>query len=278
MARVSTSVGFQASPRVIPRLTRDQVFWCVLALVFAASATAAMVSCNSMSTMRNMPMPGGWNMSMVWMRIPGQTWLGATASFLGMWIMMMIAMMLPSLAPVLHRYRRAIGPTPQARLYQLMLLFGLGYFLVWAVLGVAAFALGVALATLQMRSPGLARFVPMAIGIVVVIGATLQFTAWKSNQLTCCREAMKHERILPRDSGTVCKYGVRLGLHCCACCAGLTAIQLVVGVMDFRVMAIVAVAISAERVMPHGYHFARSSGVVLFVLGLFLIARATGFQ
>jgi hypothetical protein len=42
-----------------------------------------------------MPMPGGWTMSMAWMRMPGQTWPGAAASFLGMWVVMMVAMMLP---------------------------------------------------------------------------------------------------------------------------------------------------------------------------------------
>jgi len=44
-----------------------------------------------------MTMPGGWMMSMAWMRLPGQSWPGAAASFLGMWIVMMVAMMLPSL-------------------------------------------------------------------------------------------------------------------------------------------------------------------------------------
>ena len=56
-----------------------------------------------------MPMPGGWTMSMAWMRMPGQTWPGAASSFLGMWVVMMVAMMLPSLVPMLLRYRRAVG-------------------------------------------------------------------------------------------------------------------------------------------------------------------------
>ena len=46
-------------------------------------------------------MPGGWSMSMAWMRMPGQTWPGAAASFLAMWAVMMVAMMLPSLVPML---------------------------------------------------------------------------------------------------------------------------------------------------------------------------------
>jgi len=67
-----------------------------------------------MSTMGGMPMPGGWTMSMAWMRMPGQTWLGATASFLGMWLVMMFAMMLPSLLPMLRHYREAVARAGEA--------------------------------------------------------------------------------------------------------------------------------------------------------------------
>ena len=91
-----------------------------------------------------MPMPGGWTMSMVWMRMPGQTWPGAAASFLGMWAVMMTAMMLPSLVPVLWRYHQADSATGD--LGRLTALVGLGYFVVWTMIGTAAFPLGVALA------------------------------------------------------------------------------------------------------------------------------------
>jgi len=60
--------------------------------------------------MGEMPMPGGWTMSMAWMRMPGQTWPGAAASFLGMWIVMMVAMMLPSLVPMLCGDRSVAWP------------------------------------------------------------------------------------------------------------------------------------------------------------------------
>src|SRR5712671_8239209 len=88
----------------------------VSALLFAASAAVTIVWCASMSAMGEMPMPGGWAMSMAWMRMPGQTWAGAAATFLGMWILMMVAMMLPSLVPMLVRYRQAVGGPGQARL------------------------------------------------------------------------------------------------------------------------------------------------------------------
>ena len=68
----------------------------VSAFLFAASAVATIAWCKSMSAMGEMPMPGGWTMSTAWMRMPGQPWPFFAASFLGMWVVMMVAMMLPS--------------------------------------------------------------------------------------------------------------------------------------------------------------------------------------
>ena len=98
----------------------------VSALLFTASAAVTIAWCRSMSSMGEMPMPGGWTMSMAWMRMPGQTWPGAAASFLGMWVVMMVAMMLPSLVPMLWRYRQAVGRTGETRLDRLTALVGAG--------------------------------------------------------------------------------------------------------------------------------------------------------
>ena len=167
-----------------------------------------------MSGMADMPMPGGWTMSMMWMRMPGQSWPGAAASFLGMWVVMMAAMMLPSLIPMLWRYRRAVGGAGAARIEWLTALVGLGYFFVWTLFGLVAFPLGAALAALEMQQPALARAVPIAVGVVVLVAGGLQFTAWKARQLACCREAPGRGRALPADAATAWRHGLRLGLHC----------------------------------------------------------------
>jgi hypothetical protein len=73
------------------------------------------------------------------------------ASFLGMWVVMMVAMMLPSLIPMLWRYREAVGRTGRTRLGWLTVLVGAGYFFVWTGFGMAAFPLGVALAAVEMQ-------------------------------------------------------------------------------------------------------------------------------
>lgn len=248
----------------------------VSVLLFAASAVGTIVWCASMSAMDEMPMPGGWTMSMAWMRMPGQTWAGAAATFLGMWVLMMVAMMLPSLVPMLWRYRQAVGQLGTARLGRLTALVGLAYFVVWTMFGIAAFPFGVGLAALEMRHPALARAVPMAVGVVVLMGGFLQFSAWKARGLACCREAPGRGRMLAPDAGTAWRHGLRLGLHCVHCCTGLMAILLVIGVMDLGAMAVVAAAITAERLAPAGERVARAIGAIVIAAGLFLIIQAAG--
>ena len=226
--------------------------------------------------MSGMPMPGGWTMSMAWVRMPGQTWPGAMASFLGMWVVMMVAMMLPVLIPMLWRYRQAVGRPDETRLNRLTALVGVGYFLVWTVNGMAAFPLGIALAAVEMEEPALARAVPIAVGVVVLIAGCLQFTAWKARHLACCRAAPAHGRALCADAATAWRHGLRLGLHCCHCCAGLTAVLFVIGVMDLRAMAAVTAAITLERLAPAGERVARAIGAVVAGAGVLLIVQAAG--
>jgi predicted metal-binding membrane protein len=252
----------------------QRALWGVSALLFAASATTTIVWCASMSGMCEMAMPGGWTMSMTWMRMPGQTWPGAAAAFLGMWVVMMVAMMLPSLVPMLERYRQAVGRSGGTRLGRLTALVGATYFFVWALLGIAAFPLGVALASMAMQQPALARAVPTAVGVVVLIAGFLQLTAWKARQLACCREA--RGRTLAAGAGTAWRHGLRLGVQCSLCCAPLVAILLAIGVMDLRVMAGVSAAITSERLAPAGERVARAIGVVALGAGTLLIARAAG--
>lgn len=247
------------------------------ALLFAASAAVTIAWCGSMSSMAGMPMPGEWSMSMAWMRMPGQSWVATGGTFLGMWVAMMVAMMLPSLVPMLSRYRRVVVSTGERRLNRLTTLVGLGYFSVWTAFGVLVFPLGVVLATMTMRVPALARAVPIATAIVVLIAGALQFSAWKARQLACCRGASGAISVpRRRDVGTVWHYGLQLGLRCIYCCAGLTAILLVMGVMNLRVMAIVAGAITLERLAPAGRDVARALGMVIVVFGSFLLMRAVG--
>jgi predicted metal-binding membrane protein len=238
----------------------DAAFLGVAALVFGVAATATV--------------HGSLSMSMPWMRMPGQTWAGVAAGFLGMWVAMMVAMMLPTLVPMLWRYRRALSGVAATRLGLLTTLVGSGYFFVWSMFGMAAFAVGVALAALESRQPAVARAAPLAVGALLLIAGLLQFTAWKARHLACCRQGPGLCHALPADASTAWRHGLRCGLHCSYCCAGSTAVLLGLGAMDLRAMAIVMVAITAERLAPAAERVARAIGSVAVVAGLVLMARA----
>ena len=120
-----------------------------------------------------------------------------------------------------------------------------------------------------MEQPALARAVPIAVGVVVLIAGALQFTAWKARRLACCRTVRP-------DAATAWRRGLRIGLDCVLCCGNLMTILLVIGVMDLRAMAVVTTAITIERLAPSGEGVARATGVVVGGAGLFLIARAAG--
>jgi predicted metal-binding membrane protein len=266
-----------AEARIVHGQTSERAFLGVSALIFAVSVVATITCHASMSAMGEIPMPGGWTMSMAWLPICGQSWAGCAASFLGMWVAMMVAMMLPSLVPMLWRYRQAVGRTSETRLDRLTALVGIGYFFVWTTVGMAAFPLGAALASVEMQHSELAGAVPTTVGVVVLVAGALQFTAWKAHHLACCREAPGCRHVLPVDAGTAWRHGLQLGLQCGSCSAGLTAILLVLGIMDLRAMALVTAAITAERLALAGSeHVARTIGAVIVGVGLFLIAQAAG--
>lgn len=122
------------------------------------------------------------------MAMPGQSWLGAAAGFMGMWMVMMATMMLPSLVPELSSYRRFVDGPDETRLGGLTVLAGAGYFCVWAGFGVVAYLLGLLWTSAGMFWMDLARLTPFITGAVLLLAGGLQLTPWKAHQLDCCRD------------------------------------------------------------------------------------------
>ena len=228
----------------------ERAFLATAALLFIASAAGTIALCRSMSD--GMAMPGGWTMSMAWMRMPAQTWLGAAAMFLLMWVVMMVAMMLPSLAPIL-RHRR-----------ERRWLVAIAYFFVWTIFGAGAYTIGIVLAAAAMRAQGLARSIPAAAAVALLLAGFVQLTPWKVRHLACCRAVG-----MPSAPGVRGAWndGIRLGMHCVLCCSGLILVLLVLGVMNLFVMLFVSAAITIERLAPRPAIVARAIGIAVIVAG-----------
>src|SRR4029079_3525518 len=194
-----------------PRRVHSVSFLVMSLLLLVASVMVTVIWGTSMSAMGGMLMPGGWTMSMAWMRMPGRTWTMTAVSFVGMWAVMMVAMMLPSLVPMLRRYREGVGNIARARLGWLTAVVGAGYFFVWILFGVAAFPLGVALAQMEMRQPALGRSVPFAAGVVIVLHGAFLLSTWKAKHLACFRYESAHVGPLRGDPRSAWRHGMRLG-------------------------------------------------------------------
>ena len=187
---------------------------------------------------------------------PG-TSLGTLGWYLGIWVTMMAAMMLPSALPVLRLYARAAGRRTST------LGFAIGYLAVWAAFGLAAYGVQQLLSgRLPWETSG--RYVA---GAAIVTAGLYQLTPVKEICLRHCRSPMGFLITKWRD-GPVgpATMGVHHGLYCTGCCAALMVTLFALGVMSLFWMAIVAVIVLGEKVLPRGERFSR--GVALLLLGL----------
>jgi predicted metal-binding membrane protein len=231
-------------------------FIAVCVLAFVAGVSATVYFCSSMCC--GMEMPGGWTMSMMWMRMPGQTWFESGLSFLLMWLAMMIAMMMPSALPMFLRTRRQ---------WVSLCYMATGYFAIWFVAGVGIYTPGVALATIAMRSELISRTVPLLLGASLIVAGAIQCTRWKMTHLLCCRSPFGCANSCSQPE-TGFRLGCRQGAACCVCCAAPMTIQLVLGIMDPLVMIVIAIVIAAEKLLPRPEITARFVGIIAIFAGV----------
>jgi predicted metal-binding membrane protein len=198
------------------------------------------------------------------------------AAFVGMWTLMMAAMMLPSVAPVASMYQRSVRSWRPLRLAG----FTGGYLLAWAGAGIPAFLL-TALAGRVVRGH------PMwATAVAVVVFAACgvyQLTPLKSRCLRHCRSPLSLLLHYGAYQGRLrdVRAGAHHGAYCLGCCWALMALFVVVGVMNLAAMVVLAMVVLVEKVWVHGAVLARAVGVAalgLAVVAVWLPALAPGLH
>jgi predicted metal-binding membrane protein len=244
------------NPTGCDEVTLPAEFIAVCVLAFVAGVTATVYFCHSMCC--EMEMPGGWTMSMMWLRMPGQTWFASALSFLLMWLAMMVAMIMPSALPKFLKTRR-----PWASLCYM----ASGYFAIWLAAGVGLYALGVAFAAVAMRSELLSRAVPWLLGASLIAAGAIQFTRWKMTHLLRCRSPFGCACSCPQPE-TSFRIGCKQGAACCVCCAAPMTLQLALGIMNPLVMIVVAIGIAAEKLLPRPAIVARLVGISAIIAGV----------
>jgi predicted metal-binding membrane protein len=198
---------------------------------------------------------------------PG-TALGALGWFTGVWVVMMAAMMLPSLAPTVSVYA-ALVRRERSR----VLLFAGGYLLVWSAAGVVVyglFELGKSLFANALAWHNGGRW--LAAG-VLMLAALYQLTPYKRGFLLKCRSPLRFLRATWRDSRSgAFVMGLRNGGWCLGCSWALMAALFALGVMSLTWMALIAGLVALEKVGPWGRTAKVATAGVLVVLAVAILA------
>ena len=203
---------------------------------------------------------------------PG-TDLGGLGWFLGIWVTMMAAMMLPSVAPMVLAYARVGRARPTSAPTAV---FVAGYFAAWTAYGVAAYGVFRLVDAVDMGALAWDGAGPYVAGGAIVAAGLYQLTPIKDVCLRHCRTPVHFLAHGWRDGARgAFRMGFTHGLYCVGCCWGLMLVLFTLGVMSLFWMAVIAGVIFAEKVFPYGERLSRGIGIAFVALGLW-IAIAPG--
>ncbi len=182
---------------------------------------------------------------------PG-TDLGGLGWYVGIWVTMTAAMMLPSAAPAARHLARHGAPT---------VLFTAGYLAVWTGYGLLAYGLFRLVTSFDVGWLAWNRSGPIAAGCAIVAAGLYELTRLKRISLRRCRSVLH---------GNAFQSGLTHGFACVGCSGALMAVLFVLGAMSLFWMAVIAVVIFAEKALPRGPRLAPVFAVAMVVLGMWV--------
>jgi predicted metal-binding membrane protein len=225
-----------------------------------------------MSGMNNMP-----GMDMAGMAMPGPQEWGATAILLlfVMWTVMMVAMMVPSAAPMVlaflsvNQRRQSAG-----RQFVPVGIFLAGYLAIWTAYSAVATLAQWGLHKATLLSPAMAATSPFLNGGLLIAAGIFQWTPLKHMCLRGCRSPLSFLMSEWRDGKAgAFIMGLRHGSYCVGCCWVLMALLFVAGVMNLLWVAVIAIFVMAEKTLPRGELLGHVTGAALVAAGVALMAR-----
>ena len=227
----------------------------------AAAIVAALLACAAVAWLITIRQAGSMGTGGVRMMSAGL--------FLITWLVMMVAMMFPSVAPMTLAFASVTRSRGEG--YLPTVAFVLGYILVWAVSGLVPLAVLQALDHIWMTPPS---WLPRLGGAVIVIAGIYQFTPLKDTCLGACRSPLGF--ILTHDFGggppAAVRAGTSHGLYCLGCCWALMAVLAVLGLMNIAWMALFAAIFFIEKNVRFGEVVPRLVGAACIIGGLVIVA------
>lgn len=218
---------------------------------------AQVMDCTAMA----MPQSQPWTLTDLWLTCV-------------MWVVMMVAMMLPSAAPMLlmyatmqRRHQEQDAPFVPTSV------FLLGYVLVWSGYSLAATGVQWGLHSAALLSSSMGRTGPVLGGVLLLGAGIFQWTPWKTACLAHCRSPLSFFMTHWQEgtSGAL-RMGLWHGIYCLGCCWMLMALLFAAGVMNLLWVAVLAGFVFLEKVLPWGDRVSQVSGGVLVLGGALLLA------
>jgi predicted metal-binding membrane protein len=191
--------------------------------------------------------------------------------FLVIWVVMMVAMMFPSITPMVLTHARIVRSRGEGTLPTIV--FVAGFLVVWS--GAGLIPLGIIQLLGSSVAAPINAWLPRLGGAVVLVAGVYQFTPLKEACLRTCRSPLGF--ILTHDFGggrpAAARAGISHGLYCFGCCWAIMAVLAVIGLMNLAWMAVFAVLFFLEKNWRHGVMLSRISGAACVVLGLAIIVQ-----
>lgn len=186
-----------------------------------------------------------------------------------MWAVMMVGMMAGSAAPVLLLFAASRARRAESGVKSSVLMFGLGYLVIWTGFSACAALAQWALHAAAMLSPAMAASSPYLAGAILIVAGAYQLTPWKGACLTHCRSPLGFLMTHWRDGQTgALQMGIRHGAYCLGCCWALMCVLFVVGVMNLVWVAMLTGLVLIEKIGRTGIMVARLAGAVMVIAGI----------
>jgi predicted metal-binding membrane protein len=193
--------------------------------------------------------------------------------FLTIWVVMMVAMMFPTAAPMILTFHTVqAGKRQRGDAFVSTWVFVAAYILVWTLAGIAAYAgalAGEAIAARAALSPATAARIG---GAVLLAAGIYQLTPLKDLCLSKCRTPITFIMTSWRDGAAgALRMGLLHGAYCLGCCWLLFVILFPLGIMNIAAMVIITLVIFAEKTLPWGRLAPRAAAVALVLYGALVI-------
>jgi predicted metal-binding membrane protein len=197
----------------------------------------------------------------------------AAPLFLAIWIVMMVAMMFPTAAPMILTFAAiSAGKRQRGQPFVPTWIFVGAYLLIWALFGVVAYALALVAEQLAAASPWIMDHAAQLGGAVLILAGLYQFSPLKHTCLAKCRTPIQFILSSWRDGrGGAFRMGLAHGLYCLGCCWLLFLILFPLGVMNIAIMAAITALIFAEKSLPAGQRIVQVAAAVLIVYGAIVL-------